>query len=233
MGDFSGFDAKALQIFEDGIDRLCGGFVDSVSKWTARLETPADDAYQKNGLRSGSKHLGCQETLRERGGMRVEALRGHGAEDVILTEKVEGAGSGVSSDTVDEDDGVASGDAVGEIERGRAKIRDLDVIVEGVGRLQQSDDVGTDRVVAKQDVADAADEHVLHRIFATPILRPEGSNAWQAQAMQGSNEWTVRNTSSGSSGFASGVCRSEASYGPWAPARSRGLAFHVDGTTAW
>ena len=31
------------------------------------------------------------------------------------------------------------------------------------------------------------------------------------------------------SGRASGVCSSDASYGPWAPARSRGLAFQVEG----
>jgi len=50
---------------------------------------------------------------------------------------------------------VASGDAVREIERGSDEVGDLDVAGEGVGRLQELNDVGTDGVVAEEDVADA------------------------------------------------------------------------------
>ncbi|MGB9510027.1 MAG: hypothetical protein WBU20_07510 [Candidatus Acidiferrum sp.] len=51
-----------------------------------------------------------------------------------------------------------------------------------------------------------------------------------AQARHGSNECTVRNTSSGRSASATGLPNSDASYGPCAPFSSLGPAFHVVGT---
>src|SRR5579862_2362528 len=101
---------------------------------------------------------------------------------------------------------------VREVQGRSAEIGESNVVAEIVARFQNTQHVGPNAVVAEQDVADAANERAVHRIFATPILRPEGSKAWQAHAMQGSNECTVRNTSSGSSGRANGVCSSEASY---------------------
>src|SRR5438034_11271402 len=121
---------------------------------------------------------------------------------------------------------------MGEVERGSAEVCDLNALVEGIHRLEKPHYIGPDAVVAEQNVPDAANQRLSHRIFATPILRPEASNAWQAHAIHGSNECTVRNTSNGSSGRASGVCSNDASYGPCAPDLSRGLAFHVEGTTA-
>ena len=98
-----------------------------------------------------------------------------------------------------------------EIECGGAHVGDLDVVAKFVQRLEQAHNIRTSRIVTEQNVSDSGNESILHKIFATPILRPEGSNAWQAQAMHGSNECTVRNTSSGSSGFAKGVFSNDAS----------------------
>src|SRR3954467_13054262 len=98
--------------------------------------------------------------------------------------------------------------------------------------LEVTGDGGTDAVVTHENVADAVDGN-LHSTFTFDTLFPAGSNMWTAQAMHGSNEWTVRRTSSGCAASAIGLPRSDASYGPGVPFVSRGLAFQVVGTTAW
>jgi len=95
---------------------------------------------------------------------------------------------------------------VREVKSRSAQVGDFNGVVETVSRLEHAYDIGTDGVVPQQNISDAAYEHAwFHNTFATAIFCPERSKAWQAHAMQGSKECTVRKTSSGSSGRASGV----------------------------
>ena len=102
--------------------------------------------------------------------------------------------------------------SIDQIKRRRSQVGDFNTFLELVAGSQKPRDVWSDAVVAQQHVADPADQDLLpHSTFTLAICRPDGSKVWQAQAMQGSNECTVRRTSSGSSGRASGVCSSDAS----------------------
>src|SRR5579872_102000 len=121
-------------------------------------------------------------------------------------------------DAVDKDYSSPTGNSVREVERGRAQIGKLDFLIKGVFRFKETQNIRPEPIISEQHVPHTANQYAVHRIFAVLIFRPEGSNAWHAHAMQGSNECTVRRTSSGSSGLASGVCSKEASYGPCAPA---------------
>ena len=68
---------------------------------------------------------------------------------------------------------------------------------------------------------------------STSVLWPvRPSTKWTAQAMQGSNECTVRRTSRGCSGSATSVPINASSHGPRWSRASRGEPFQVVGTTA-
>ena len=58
-----------------------------------------------------------------------------------------------------------------------AEVSQFNFFAKVVLRLEQTHDERTHAVVAEQDVADPADERCSQSIFATPSLRPEGSNA--------------------------------------------------------
>ena len=60
-----------------------------------------------------------------------------------------------------------------------------------------------------------------------------GPQAWTAQAVQGSNEWTVRRISTGLAGSATGVPTSASSNAPRRPWASRGEPFQVVASTIW
>ena len=119
-GEFSGLDSEKLQVFEDSPYRFTSGFANCIGERMPGVEAATDNTNQQDSLRHGSQHIGCQQTLGERGGMGVETLCRHRLQDFISAEKLECPGSGVGSDAIDEDDGIASGDTVGQIERGRA-----------------------------------------------------------------------------------------------------------------
>src|SRR5574337_338882 len=94
---------------------------------------------------------------------------------------------------------------------------------------QQFNDVRAEAIIAQQHVTEPDDgnwrrEARVHRTFTVAIVRPSTSSVWQAHAMHGSKECTVRRISSGFSGLAIGVFSSAASYGPGASPSSRGLA---------
>ena len=114
-------------------------------------------------------------------------------------------------DGIDQDDGILCRDLIDQIKSRSSQIDDFDAIVELIAGSQKPRHVRSDAIIAQQNVADPADQHFLHNTFTLAICRPDGSKVWQAQAMQGSKECTVRKTSSGSSGRASGVCSSDAS----------------------
>src|SRR6188768_1380378 len=65
--------------------------------------------------------------------------------------------------------------------------------------VELADDREPECVVSEQRVpqADDGDARLVQSTRTSARGRPSGSNAWQAQAMHGSNECTVRSTSSG------------------------------------
>src|SRR3954463_5022186 len=163
--------------------------------------------------------------------MRIHADRHAVLYDVVFVVDGDGAGSFLVLHRVHDEDRVATFQVIGKIQYRRAQVRYAGTL-EVVQGFEWARDVRTDGIVAHQDIADSCDGDWLHSAFTLAILLPSGSNVCTAHAMHGSNECTVRRTSSGISGLAMGLCISEASYGPEAPFSSRGDAFHVVGTTA-
>src|SRR5450755_2202937 len=146
--------------------------------------------------------------------MRIHAYFGTVAHDFRLAIEQHRSRSRVGIDGIDQDDGFSSREFIDDFESRRSQVGDFNARFEIIAGGQKTRHIGADAIVSQQDAADAADQNVSHSTFTLAICRPDGSKVWQAQAMQGSNECTVRRTSSGSSGLASGVCSSEASYGP-------------------
>jgi len=67
---------------------------------------------------------------------------------------------------------------VGEIERWRTEVSNLDVVWESVFGFEKANHKWADGIIAKQHISDSADEDSLaHRIFATAIFQPDASNA--------------------------------------------------------
>src|SRR5579864_1400008 len=150
--------------------------------------------------------------------MRIKPPRRNRAEQRFLVIQQNRAGCVLfRRNAIDQNHALPSSNPMGEIQRRGTQIGDFDVLAELVLGLKQPDHIRTQSVIPEQYIAHAANQYAAHRILAVEIFRPEGSNAWHAHAMHGSNECTVLRTSSGSSGLASGVCNSEASYGPCAP----------------
>src|SRR5271166_4231108 len=143
--------------------------------------------------------------------MRIHAHGGTVAQNIRLPVKRDRSRSRIGVDGIDQNDGILCGDLIDQVKGWGPQVGDFDAIVEFVAGGQKPRDVRPDAVIPQPDVSDPANQHLLHSTFTLAIWRPDGSNAWQAQAMQGSKECTVRKTSSGSSGRASGVCSSEAS----------------------
>src|SRR5512135_935744 len=101
-----------------------------------------------------------------------------------------------------------------QIEAKRAAVEEFDVRWIPKGFLQKRNSVHPHTLIGIQRIPDAENEisahrgHVLLRVTFNPVETlptsfPSTSIIWMAQAMQGSNEWTVRRISSGHSGFAS------------------------------
>jgi hypothetical protein len=66
---------------------------------------------------------------------------------------------------------------MGKVQSRSAKVSNFNILIEGIHRLEKPNHLWSHAVVSQQDVPDAANERSLHRIFATPIFRPDGSNA--------------------------------------------------------
>jgi hypothetical protein len=105
----------------------------------------------------------------------------------------------------------------------RAQIEQLHPGWKGVTPSEQLDHEGPEAVVAQENIAET-DDREAPSTFTVAIVRPAGSRVWQAQAMHGSKECTVRSTSGGRSASAIEVPTREASYGPGErpPGSSRG-----------
>ena len=78
---------------------------------------------------------------------------------------------------IHQDEAVQPDDLMREVQGRSAEVSDFNLLVEGTHRFEKPNHIRPHAVVPKQDVPDAANERFLHRIFATPIFRPDGSNA--------------------------------------------------------
>ena len=91
-----------------------------------------------------------------------------------------------------------------------AGIEQFDLRRESVVLLQVADEMDAEALVREEQVARTQDQG-LHPTLMRVSSLSFGSMVWTAQAMQGSKEWTVRRTSSGFSGWATGLPTREAS----------------------
>ena len=129
---------------------------------------------------------------------------------------------------------IPAGDDVQKIHSAGSSVEDLDPLRNLVALLQRLHHANTDPLVGKKDVAGAEYQNARkergraavaavrrcerlvfarhrHSALTRTISPPAPSSMWMAHARQGSNEWTVRITSSGFSGSATGLPISEAS----------------------
>lgn len=167
-----------FQLREDHINGLGRRLANSLAQRRATFKAFANDSDQKQMPRAGAQHLGGHQAFGERRRVGIEPLCRHELKNVLFAIKLNTSRREVvGSDAIHKNDRIASRDALGQIECRSTEIGNLDAIAEAIGRLQKANDVGSDRVVAQKDIADAANEYVLHRIFATAIFRPDGSKA--------------------------------------------------------
>lgn len=128
-------------------------------------------------LGAGSQHVGGHQAFGERRRMRVEPLGGSDAENVVLAIEKNGSRRIVARNGVDENQRAQPDDLMREIESRRAEIDQLNILAELESRFELAQNERANAVIPEQDIPYAADERSSHRIFATAILRPEGSKA--------------------------------------------------------
>jgi hypothetical protein len=109
--------------------------------------------------------------------MGIKSLCRRFPKDVFFPEEHKGARGVIARYGIHKNKGVQADDLMSEVERRSADVGDHNIVTEVVQRFQHSNNIRTDAIVSEENVSDAGDECAFHRIFATPILRPEGSNA--------------------------------------------------------
>src|SRR5579864_61358 len=125
-----------------------------------------------------AKHRGSHETFRQRRRMWIKALSRAFSQNVFFSVQLKRARNFiVTSDAVHQDQTVQSHDLMSKVQSRSSEVRDFDVLLERIHRFEKPHHIRPHAVVPKQDVANAANERSLHNIFATPIFRPDGSNA--------------------------------------------------------
>src|ERR1044071_4404001 len=168
-----------------------------------RLGHDADEGDETRGVADEIEH---QQRLAQRRVVRRDPQARRDLQDLFAIVDADRSGGSGGGDGVDEDDGVEAGEVRRQLDGGRAEVFDHDVAVEAPLRIDEAHDGGADRVVVRKNVTDAVDADAHYCTFTRAMFFPSASNVWTAHAMQGSNEWIVRTTSSGWSGRAPALC---------------------------
>jgi hypothetical protein len=204
-------DTQAIQFVQHFCDRLLQRLFDRRAQAAARLERFSLNPHEEHICGRDSEEFGAEQRVDQRWRVRIHAHGGTVAHDVCLAIKLNRSHICVVIYGIDQDDSIFSRELIDQVKGRGPQIGDFDALFELLVGGQKPRDIRSDTVIPQQDVSDSANQHLLHSTFTLAIWRPDGSKVWQAQAMQGSKECTVRKTSNGSSGRASGVCSSEAS----------------------
>src|SRR3954464_10710508 len=130
-------------------------------------------------------------------------------QDVLPVVNADLARPGVRFPGIDKDDRPRAEQIRREVESRRADVDELDTFGRLVGRLEHADDERSKAIVAHQHVSQTKDPD--HNAFTFAISVPSTSTVWMAHARQGSKECTVRISSSGRCGSATGLPTSDAS----------------------
>ncbi len=204
-------DTQAIQFTQHLCDRLIQRCFHRLAQAAARLEGFPFNSHQKHIGGRDSEQLGAEECIDQRWRVRIHAHGWSDAHDISFAVQQHCSRIRIRVDGIDENHGIIGGELIDQVESRGAQVDNFDALVELVVGGQKPRHIRPDSVIPEQDVPNPANEYSLHSIFTLAIWRPDASNVWQAQAMQGSKEWIVLNTSNGSSGRASGVCSSDAS----------------------
>src|SRR5579864_1681853 len=125
-----------------------------------------------------AKHRGSHKALRQRWRVWINTLGWAFSQDVFFSVQLKLAGRAIiAGDAVHQDQTVQPNDLMSQVQGGSAEVSKIDVLIKGVHRLEKPNHIRPHAVVSEQDVPNAANERSLHNIFATPIFRPDGSNA--------------------------------------------------------
>lgn len=177
--------------------------------------------------RSSAKHTQMSERLSHPGIVGRQSKKSMASTQIVFAEDAQGAAWHFRMHRVDEHDQVPAVQVRREVQTGGAEIHHFHIRTTFVRATKQFDSERTKAIIAQQNVSDSShraslwrirDGSSIHCTFTCAISRPVTSRVWQEHAMQGSKECTVRSTSSGFSGSATGVPTSELSYGPGMPA---------------
>src|SRR6266699_599487 len=153
--------------------------------------------------------------------MRVRTYSRRIPQDIAPAKQTDAAGFTFKLGGINKDQRIGPRKVYRKVKTRRAEVYQLHVL-KIVLRFKHLDGERSDAIIAHQNIPYTPDPDFSHRTFTRAISRPDGSNVWQAHAIQGSNECTVRSSSRGRSGSATGFRISEASYGPTLPCLSRG-----------
>jgi len=169
--------AHPLQLRQNGFNCFLDRSAYFLTERLTRFVALTYDPHEEHVLRARAEHFCCHEAFRQGRRMWIESFGWRNAKDVFFSVEHYRARNFVTGDRIHQNERSQAHDLMSKIQCRGAEVCDFYIFTEPVARLEKPHDKRSHAVVSKQDVADAADERSSHKIFATPIFRPEGSKA--------------------------------------------------------